>query len=243
MTKKLIIFRYKELFNILEEIKENFEFKLEFYEKERELEKLENDNLSDYLVIAKKKLSNLKKQIIIDKSPININDFIQTLNINFLKSKFIEQSKIDLGRYNLDLNSRILNQNEKELELTEKESSILIFLKQSKDPVKIDQLQEKVWGYNSELETHTVETHVYRLRKKINDKFYDNEFIITTSWFTHTKNDKFGNFHNHSNSMFSGVFYFTDDNSSIKFQNFNKPNHFELALNNIRLLLKKNVLY
>ena len=179
MTKKLIIFRYKELFNILEEIKENFEFKLEFYEKESELEKLENDNLSDYLVIAKKKLSNLKKQIIIDKSPININDLIQTLNINFLKSKFIEQSKIDLGRYNLDLNSRILNQNEKELELTEKESSILIFLKQSKDPVKIDQLQEKVWGYNSELETHTVETHVYRLRKKINDKFYDNEFIIS----------------------------------------------------------------
>ena len=179
MTKKLIIFRYRELFNILEEIKENFEFKLEFYEKERELENLENDNLSDYLVITKKKLSNLKKQIIIDKSPININDLIQTLNINFLKSKFIEQSKIDLGRYNLDLNSRILNQNEKELELTEKESSILIFLKQSKDPVKIDQLQEKVWGYNSELETHTVETHVYRLRKKINDKFNDNEFIIS----------------------------------------------------------------
>ena len=179
MTKKIIIFRYKELFKILEEIKENFEFKLEFYEKERELEKLEKDNLSDYLVIAKKKLSNLKKQIVIDKSPININDFIQTLNINFLKSKFIEQSKIDLGRYNLDLNSRILNQNEKELELTEKESSILIFLKQSKDPVKIDQLQEKVWGYNSELETHTVETHVYRLRKKINDKFNDNEFIIS----------------------------------------------------------------
>ena len=179
MTKKLIIFRYKELFNILEEIKENFEFKLEFYEKERELENLENDNLSDYLVITKKKLSNLKKQIIIEKPPININDLIQTLNINFLKSKFIEQSKIDLGRYNLDLNSRILNQNDKELELTEKESSILIFLKQSKDPVKIDQLQEKVWGYNSELETHTVETHVYRLRKKINDKFYDNEFIIS----------------------------------------------------------------
>ena len=179
MTKKLIIFRYKELFNILEEIKENFEFKLEFYEKERELENLENDNLSDYLVITKKKLSNLKKQIIIGKFPININDLIQILNINFLKSKFVEQSKIDLGRYNLDLNSRILNQNEKELELTEKESSILIFLKQSKDPVKIDQLQEKVWGYNSELETHTVETHVYRLRKKINDKFYDNEFIIS----------------------------------------------------------------
>ena len=179
MTKKLIIFRYKELFNILEEIKENFEFKLEFYEKDKELEKLEHDNLSDYLVLTKKKLSNVKKQITIDKFPIKIKELFQTLNINFLKSKFTEQSRIDLGRYYLDLNSRILNQNDTELELTEKESSILIFLKQSKDPVKIDQLQEKVWGYNSELETHTVETHVYRLRKKINDKFYDNEFIIS----------------------------------------------------------------
>ena len=179
MTKKLIILRYKELFNILEEIKENFEFKLEFYEKDKELEKLEHDNSSDYLVITKKKLSTVKKQIIIDKFPIKINELIQTLNINFLKSKFTEQSKIDLGRYYLDLNSRILNQNDRELELTEKESSILIFLKQSKDPVKINQLQEKVWGYKSELETHTVETHVYRLRKKINDKFSDNEFIIS----------------------------------------------------------------
>ena len=179
MTKKLIILRFKELFSILEEIKENFEFKLEFYEKEKELENLDNDNLSDYLVLAKKKLSTVKKQIIIDKFPIKINELIQTLNINFLKSKFTEQSKIDLGRYYLDLNSRILNQNDKQLELTEKESSILIFLKQSKVPVKIYKLQEKVWGYNSELETHTVETHVYRLRKKINDKFCDNEFIIS----------------------------------------------------------------
>ncbi|MEL0246735.1 MAG: winged helix-turn-helix domain-containing protein [Alphaproteobacteria bacterium] len=179
MTKKLIIFRCQELFNILREIKVNFEFKLEFCDKERELENLVNNNLSDYLVITKKKLPTLKKQVTIDKFPISINDLIQTLNISFLNSKFTEQSKIDLGRYNLNLNSRILNQNEKELELTEKESSILIFLKQSKDPVKIYQLQEKVWGYNSELETHTVETHIYRLRKKINDKFYDNEFLIS----------------------------------------------------------------
>ena len=75
------------------------------------------------------------------------------------------------------------------------------------------------------------------LKKMILDKFnelnndvykYDNEFIITTSWFTHTKDGKFGNFHNHSNSMFSGVFYFTDDNSSIKFQNFNKNTSFNI---------------
>ncbi len=177
MIKKLIIFQHKELFNILNEIKEHFEFKLEFCGKESELERLDKENSSNYLVICKKKIPNLKNQVTIDKFPIIIDELNQILNINFLKSKFTEQSKINLGKYNLDLNSRMLKKDEKELELTEKESSILVFLKKSKDFVKIDQLQKKVWGYNSELETHTVETHIYRLRKKIGDKFFDNEFI------------------------------------------------------------------
>ena len=177
MSKKLIIFQNKELFKILNEINENFEFKIEFCEKEKDLKSLDNNNSKDYLVISKKRIFNLSNQIIIDKFPININELNQILNINFLKSKFTEQSKIIYGNYNLDLNSRILKHDLKELELTEKECSILIFLKQSKQPVKINELQEKVWGYNSVLETHTVETHIYRLRKKISDRFADNEFV------------------------------------------------------------------
>ena len=177
MSKKLIIFKNKELFKILNEINENFEFKLEFCEKEKDLKSLDNKNSKDYLVISKKKIFNLSNQIIIDKFPININELNQILNINFLKSKFTEQSKIILGNYNLDLNSRILKHDLKELELTEKECSILVFLRKSKQAIKINELQEKVWGYNSELETHTVETHIYRLRKKISDKFAENEFV------------------------------------------------------------------
>ena len=177
MNKKLIIFQNKELFKILNEINKNFEFKIEFCENEKDLKSLDNKNSKDYLVISKKKIFDLSNQIIIDKFPININELNQILNINFLKSKFTEQSKIILGNYNLDLNSRILKYGLKELELTEKECSILVFLKQSKQTVKINELQEKVWGYNSELETHTVETHIYRLRKKISDKFADNEFV------------------------------------------------------------------
>tara|TARA_B100000963_G_scaffold35086_1_gene26045 strand:- start:365 stop:940 length:576 start_codon:yes stop_codon:yes gene_type:complete len=179
MSKKLIIFQHKELFNILSEIKENFDFELEFCDKEKRLAFLENDNSINCLVLCNKKISNLNNQLTIDNFPLNINDLNQILNINFLKTKFIEQSQINLGTYNLDLNSRILQKNEIELELTEKESSILVFLKQSKKPVKINLLQEKVWGYNSDLETHTVETHIYRLRKKIFDKFSDNEFILS----------------------------------------------------------------
>ena len=179
MRKKLIIFQHKELFNILYEIGENFEFKLEFCEKEKDLKIVDNENSKDYLVISKKKILNLNNQIIIDKFPINIKELNQIFNVNFLKSKFSEQSKISLGNYNLDLNSRILKKASKELELTEKECSILVFLRQSNQPVKINLLQEKVWGYNSELETHTVETHIYRLRKKISNKFSDNEIIIS----------------------------------------------------------------
>ena len=179
MNKKLIIFQNKELFKILNEINKNFEFKIEFCENEKDLKSLDNKNSKDYLVISKKKIFDLSNQIIIDKFPININELNQILNINFLKSKFTEQSKIILGNYNLDLNSRILKYGLKELELTEKECSILVFLKQSKQTVKINELQEKVWGYNSELETHTVETHIYRLRKKIFDHFSDNQFILS----------------------------------------------------------------
>ena len=179
MSKKLIIFQNKKLFKILDEISEKFEFKLEFFDKEKDLEYLESENSKNYLIISKKKILNLSNQIIIDTFPLRINELNQILNINFLKSKFTEQSKISLGKYNLDLNSRILKQDIKQLVLTEKESSILVFLKNSEGPVKINQLQEKVWGYNSELETHTVETHIYRLRKKIVDNFSDNQFILS----------------------------------------------------------------
>ena len=63
------------------------------------------------------------------------------------------------------------------LNLTEREANIVIFLYTSKKPVKISQLQTEVWGHNSKLETHTVETHIYRLRKKINNIFNDENFI------------------------------------------------------------------
>ena len=63
------------------------------------------------------------------------------------------------------------------LELTKKEIDIIIFLKNSKEPVTISKLQAEVWGHHSKLETHTVETHIYRLRKKINNTFENYEFI------------------------------------------------------------------
>ena len=67
----------------------------------------------------------------------------------------------------------------KKLKLTEKEINSIIYLYRAAGPVKIQELQFKVWGHQSELETHTVETHIYRLRKKILKFFNDGNFIIS----------------------------------------------------------------
>ena len=77
------------------------------------------------------------------------------------------------------LNSRELISANNTIKLTEKETNIIIYLSQSSDPVSIDQLQFNVWGYQSKLETHTVETHIYRLRKKILKQFNDKNFILS----------------------------------------------------------------
>jgi len=114
------------------------------------------------------------------KYPIGINILIEKINIQLIKQNYNYQSKINLGKYYLDLNSRIILNNSNKLKLTEKEMEIILFLNKNKNPQKINMLQKHVWRYSSELETHTVETHIYRLRKKMNDNFKDDNFIIST---------------------------------------------------------------
>ena len=105
--------------------------------------------------------------------------FLELINVNFLKRKFNQQSDIPIGNFKINMNSRILSNQHKKLNLTEKEVEIIIFLKNSEVPVNINNLQESVWGYKNKLETHTVETHIYRLRKKIKDTFENDNFITS----------------------------------------------------------------
>jgi len=106
-----------------------------------------------------------------------LSKLIERLNIEFLKKNFHNQSELKIKKYNLDLNSRELIYKDKKIKLTEKESNIILYISNSTKPVSIEDLQLNVWGYHSDLETHTVETHVYRLRKKISTTFDDNYFI------------------------------------------------------------------
>ena len=91
----------------------------------------------------------------------------ENLNIKFLKNKFVHQSKIKIKNYSIDLNSREIALNNTKLKLTEKEINTIIYLSNKKKPISIQELQTNVWGYQLGMETHTVETHIYRLRKKI----------------------------------------------------------------------------
>ena len=177
--QNLIIYDFIELFYILNEIKSILNFKLLNVSK-KEFVELKLDDLSNYLIITKNKVSNLENQIVLNNYPLRISTIIETININFLKNRFNQQSDIDLGFYRLNLNTRKMFDDKNELNLTEKEADIIIFLKKSKKSVSIDELQTEVWGHSSKLDTHTVETHIYRLRKKISNKFNNDDFIKST---------------------------------------------------------------
>jgi len=112
--------------------------------------------------------------------PMDIHVLIEKINIQLIKNKYNFQSKLKVKNYFIDLNSRTISNNNNTLKLTEREIDIIFFLNENKDPQKINDLQNKVWRYSSDLETHTVETHIYRLRKKMYDYFKDKKFIIST---------------------------------------------------------------
>jgi len=173
-NENLVIYDFKILYEILSEINNYVNFKLISVDKISDLN-LKDQN--DYLLISNKKVKNIENQITLKNFPIDIIKLIETINIKFLKKKYSQQSDIDIGDYKLNLNSRKIFNGTKSLNLTEREANIVIYLNNSKKPVKISKLQTEVWGHNSKLETHTVETHIYRLRKKINDTFEDNNFI------------------------------------------------------------------
>tara|TARA_B100001741_G_scaffold260161_1_gene223834 strand:- start:151 stop:753 length:603 start_codon:yes stop_codon:yes gene_type:complete len=177
-NQNLIIYKFTELYQILAELGLDLNFDIIFVESEDILnEKIKN--LNNYLVISNKKYSVVDNQFVLDNTPINIFKLVEKINIEFLKIQFTSQSKVKVNKYTIDLNSREMLLNKIRLKLTEKEINTITYLSRSVKPVSIDELQDKVWSYQSDMETHTVETHIYRLRKKILNTFDDNDFIIS----------------------------------------------------------------
>ena len=190
MVKQNInIINFGTLFNVLNEVKDNFTFNIFNYKNEDEfiIDLKNNKDITNSIIVVKSKSDILHKHskiderkiFIVDNLPVEINKFIEKINILLIRQRYDYQSKINIKNYILDLNSRTIVNNNKYLKLTEKEIDIILFLNDSKKPEKTNVLQSKVWGYSQELETHTVETHIYRLRKKIRDSFNDENFILS----------------------------------------------------------------
>ena len=187
MSKSVVnIIDFPGLYNVLFEIKDFLNFEIANFENENVfLEKIEKNNLiKNYTIVTKNFLSNKninqKSVIHLDNKPITFISLIDKINTNLLKQKFSFQSSINIKDYILNLNSRVISNKKNELKLTEREIEIILFLKDKKKPQNINILQKEVWSYVADLETHTVETHIYRLRKKISDKFKDNNFILSS---------------------------------------------------------------
>ena len=187
MSKSFVnIIDFPVLYNVLFEVKDFLNFEVVNYENENVfLEKIEKENsIKNYTIVTKKFLNNKninqKSIIYLDNTPINFISLIDKINTNLLKQRFSFQSNINIKNYNLNLNSRVISRNENELKLTEREIEIILFLNDKEKPQNINILQKEVWSYVTDLETHTVETHIYRLRKKISDKFNDNNFIVSS---------------------------------------------------------------
>jgi hypothetical protein len=177
-TQNLFIYNLPKLYHILNEISLDFNFKIFFMDNKNFL-KDKIKKLDNYLVISNNRYPDINNLVVLNNLPINIFNLLEKINIEFVKLKFNSQSQIEINSYMINLNSREILKDKVRLKLTEKEVNTIIYLSRSAKPISIDELQENVWSYQSDIETHTVETHIYRLRKKILNTFKDSKFIVS----------------------------------------------------------------
>ena len=128
-----------------------------------------------FLNFGSKKSYTTSAEII--NCPFQLNNFVERINVIFLKNKFLNNSNINILNYEINLNSKEILRDGQKLKLTEREINFILFLKNSNSPQNIKSILKSVWNYSPNLETHTVETHVHRLRKKFFSHFKDDNFI------------------------------------------------------------------
>jgi hypothetical protein len=186
IKQNVYIINYTPLYEILYEIKDNLSFNIIKFENEDNFISSFDSNTTNSLII-----STSSKNLLIDKKinensffnisdfPLPLNKLLELINIRLIKLKFNHQSKIKIKGYELNLNSKFFIKNGLSLKLTEKEIEIILYLNQIKTVCNVQDLQKNIWGYSVDIETHTVETHIYRLRKKFFNSFEDENFITT----------------------------------------------------------------
>ena len=188
VNQKLYIINLSNFYDIVNELKEHIGFEIsKFDNKEIFFDNYKSKSISienSILIVHEKEYNFFVKdinedQIIKFKPPVSIFTFIENLNVRFIQKKYQDQSSVNVKEFFLDINSRELKKGKSSLKLTERETDMILFLNKSKKPVNVETLEKEIWQHSSELETHTVETHIYRLRKKIKAEFGNDELIIS----------------------------------------------------------------
>ena len=203
MTNSTIsVFGNKIFLEIINEVKLFSKFKIQYYEDLNLCEQnAEKHNTLAIFFVGKKDISSFRKNkinnfpsILITESsipksmfsselreqlkmPFTILEFEKKVISLLAKNEFRKNSLIQLDDYTIDKNERKIKKNDLELQLSEKEINFLILFSKNKEPISRNLVLKNVWHYSSKTETHTVETHIHRLRKKILEKFGDDNFI------------------------------------------------------------------
>ena len=186
IKENTVIINFNSLYEILEEIKENLSFKIIKYKDEKDFIKDNDLNIKNSLIISEfnpeillNEVLNKKFVLNLKNLPLPLDKLIELINIQLIKLKFNQQSKINIKGFELNLNSKFISKNNIILKLTEKEIEIILYLIEHKTKHNVLDLQKNIWGYSSDMETHTVETHIYRHRKKISNLFKDEKLILS----------------------------------------------------------------
>jgi hypothetical protein len=197
MSKQnIFIIGFNLLYEILDEIKDNLSLIVIKYENEDAFIKASILDIKDSLFISRANQKLLLNKNLTEKNFLDLNNFplpynklTELINIQLIKLRFNHQSRISIKGYELNLNSKFLSKDNLSLRLTEKEIEIIQYLSETRTTHDVLDLQKNIWGYSAEMETHTVETHIYRFRKKISNKFNDDNFILShqNGYFIDTK--------------------------------------------------------
>ena len=184
--QNVIIINYNSLYEIFDDLKENLPFKIIKFKNEDDFFKDNSLDKRKSLIILNKKTKLLFNHglhesniLYLNDLPLSFEKLLEKININLIKLRYSLQSKINIKDFQLDINSKYLSKLGITLKLTEKEIEIILYLNKKKINCDIADLQKNIWGYSTNIETHTVETHIYRLRKKIDKVFKDKKFIVS----------------------------------------------------------------
>jgi len=203
MKNNLLVFGTKNFTNSLNEIKEYLDFSLIFFNHDTLFNNIipdinallidgeicnDAENLRLINSVNNKPILLIEKEVILKNCnytnriifPVILSDLNSRILNLIASDKFNQNSTLKIKEYTIDKNEKKLKKNNLSITVTEREIQLIELLFKENIPLTKNNLLKRIWKYSEDADTHTIETHIYRLRKKISNKFNDENFIINS---------------------------------------------------------------